>query len=748
MKVLKFVVVVFTTIVFFTNANSQKTSFYKYVNPFVSVHGNGNTHPAATLPYSVVSLGPDAEYPQSTSGYSTQPGGKFIGFSHIRTSGTGGGGRYGNFLVTPQSGKIDINQKAFAIDNEVATAGYYSCNLPSEKIHARLTLTEKVGIHQYQFNQDDDAYILIDISSTRITKDKSRCLEAHVDILNDSTLQGYAKYEGGWGGLNRYTTYFFAQFDKACLQKGTWDQNKITERTSTESKAAKDLYLGAFFQFKLNGTNRKVQLKLAISYTSIELAKLFFMQAQGWNFEAFKKATEKKWKSFLSRIQVKGGTAEQRTLFYTAFYKTAMMPRDLSGDNPLWKSSEPHFWDFYTFWDTYRTLNPLLTVIDPEKESQIVRCLLDVYQHKGWLPDAFTAGDYGTIQGGSNADVVVAEAIIKGLKGFDYELAYKALVNDVKNESTNPGSAGRYVRVFNKYGYLPTQNLNGPNNPPCGTSRSIEYSYDDFCISLAAEKLGKTDDYNYYLQRSASIFKTLFHDSLRLFWAKDSDGKWLPDFSTKTNSFSLNGKWQGWMGPFYEGSPLSYSCAAQQDIARIIKAHGGNEAFTSFLDCIFDAGEYESDNEPALNLPWMYIYAGNTHKTYERVRNVINQKFRNEADGWPGNDDAGTISAWYMWATMGIYPIAGQDIYLLTTPTFSSSQFNLENGKKFIIETKNLSAKNSFVQYATLNGKPLNKAWIRHADIMNGGKLILVMGTKPSTWGSNNLPPSFDKVLN
>lgn len=748
MKALKFVAAVFTTVFFFTIVKGQETSLYKYVNPFVSVHGNGNTHPAATLPYSVVSLGPDAEYPQSTSGYSMQPRGKFIGFSHVRTSGTGGGGRYGNFLVTPQSGKMNINEKAFNIDHEVASAGYYSCNLPGEKIYARLTLTEKVGIHQYRFNQDDDAYILIDVSSTRITKDKSRCLEAHVDILNDSTLQGYAKYEGGWGGLNRYTTYFFAQFDRGCMQKGTWNQNNISEQTSSESKAAKDLYLGAFFRFKLNGANRKIQLKLAISYTSIEQAKLYCAQAKGWNFEAFKKADENKWESFLSRIQVKGGTAEQKKIFYTAFYKTAMLPRDLSGDNPLWKSSEPHFWDFYTFWDTYRTLNPLLTVIDPEKESQIVRCLLDIYQHKGWLPDAFTAGDYGTIQGGSNADVVVAEAIIKGLKGFDYELAYKAMVNDVQNQSPRPGSAGRYVHLFDKYGYLPTQSLNIFNNPPCGTSRSIEYSYNDFCIALAAKKLGKTNDYDYYLQRSANIFKTLFHDSLHLFWAKDSNGNWLPDFSVRTNSFSLDGKWQGWMGPFYEGSPLSYSCAAQQDIARIIKAHGGNKAFTSFLDSIFNSGRFESDNEPALNLPWMYIYAGKPHKTFERIKDVVDNKFKNTADGWPGSDDAGTISAWYMWATMGIYPIAGQDIYLLTTPTFSSSQFNLQNGKKFIIETKNLSAENSFVQYATLNGKQLDRAWIRHEDIMSGGSLILVMGNKPSAWGSRNLPPSFDKVLN
>jgi predicted alpha-1,2-mannosidase len=423
------------------SGNCQSSQSIKDINPLIGVLGSGNTHPAATSPYSVVSLSPDAIYPQSTSGYSLVVGNKFIGFSHTRTSGTGGGGRYGNFLVTPQCGKTDLMNKEIALKNEFASPGFYSCDVEKGNIHAALTLTENVGFHQYSFRENDTAIILIDVSSNRLTKDKSKCTEADVEIISDKNLQGYAKFEGGWGGLNPYIVYFYAEFDKPCLQKGTWNQNIIRENISSSSKASKDLYLGAFFKFKLSPNDQTVKLKLAISYTGINQAKKYFNKSQGWDFNTFKKDAEAKWENFLSRIKVSGGTVDQRKLFYTSFYRTAMMPRDLSGDNPLWKSTEPHFWDFYTFWDTYRTLNPLLTLVDPNKECQIIRCLLDIYQHKGWLPDAFTAGNYGTIQGGTNADVVIAEAIVKGLKGFDYELAYQAMINDVEKQSPNPGGA-------------------------------------------------------------------------------------------------------------------------------------------------------------------------------------------------------------------------------------------------------------------------------------------------------------------
>lgn len=736
------------TAVIITNAQKETTVISK-VDPFIGVHGGGNVHPAATLPYSVVSLGPDVEYVQSPSGYGYTPNKKIIGFSHARTSGTGGGGRYGNFAVLPQTGKINLSNKAITVKNEFASPGYYTCDMDGSNIHVALTLSNHVGFHQYTFNEGDTATILLDVSSTRLTKEKSFCTEAHVDILSDKIVTGYAKYKGGWGGDNPYTAYFYAEFENSAIEKGTWNKETIsTGNLSAQSFDKENLYIGSFFKFLIHKNNQPVKFKLAMSYTSIEKARQYFNQSPGWNFNTFKKSGESIWTTFLNRIKVEGGTADQQKLFYTSFYRQAMIPRDLTGDNPLWKSDEPHFWDFYTFWDTYRTTDPLLTIIDPKKSAEIIRCLLDVYQHRGWLPEAWTGGDYGSVQGGSNPDVVVAEAIVKGIKGFNYELAYKALLADVENQSPDPLKAGRFVKVFEKYGYLPSESLTKFNNPPNGTSRTLEYSYNDFCIALAAKKLGKINDYNKFLKRSGKVFDNLFSDSLQLFWAKDSLGRWLPDFNKgESNGKSVGGVWMGWNGPYYEGSPLSYSCSSVQDVERLIRLHGGKKEFVAFLDDIFDNGHFESDNEPAMHLPYMYIYAGEPHKTYERLKDVFKTKYKTVSNGWPGNDDAGTTAAWYMWGNMGIYPMAGQDIYLLTTPTFSSTQLAVANKQSFTIETKNLSETNSYIQSATLNGKLFNQAWIRHRDIVKGGKLILIMGDKPSEWGSKNLPPSFDKVL-
>ncbi len=733
--------IILCVITFISNAQ-EKLSVINKVNPFMGVHGGGNMHPAATLPYSPVSLGPDVESIQSPSGYGYTPNRRIIGFSHARTSGTGGGGRYGTFGVLPQVGKVNLSQRTIGVSakSDFASPGYYTCNFDSSKINVELTLSDHVGFHQYSFNEGDTATILIDLASVRLTRDISKCIEAHVDIVSDHVVKGWGIYSGGWGNSNPYKVFFYAEFEKGAFEKGTWNNKVINkELLKADSNAKSDLSLGAYFKFLTNKNNNQVKFKLAMSYSSAENARMYFNEIPDWNFAACKKAGEAKWAKFLNRIKVTGGTADQQKIFYTAFYRQAMIPRDLTGDNPLWNSTEPHFWDFFTFWDTFRTTNPLLTIIDQKKVSEIIRCLIDIQQHKGWLPDSWTGGDYGNVQGGSDADVVLAEAIIKGIKGFDYDLAYKALITDVTKQSKNPLHAGRFVNAFEKYGYLPQEYALERNLIPSGTSRTIENCYNDFTIGLAAKKMGKKADYKKFLKRSESVFEKLFYEPLKIFWAKDTLGQWIPGANKYATNNSIGGSWKG---PFYEGSAASYSCSALQDVSRMIKIHGGKEEFIKFIDEIFDLGHYESNNEPAMHIPYLYIYAGETHKTYERLRDIL-AKFKATREGWPGNDDAGTTSAWFMWGGMGIYPIAGQDIYLLTTPIFSSSEFELESGKSFKIETVNLSETNSYIQSATLNGKPFNQAWIKHNEIMNGGKLILQMGSKPSIWGSHILPPSF-----
>lgn len=726
-------------------AQSQTNKNSTYVNPFIGVDQPGRVHPAATLPYSMVSLGPDCVYPQSTAGYwSNTP---IIGFSHVRLSGTGGGGRYGNFLVTPITGDIDLGHKESTVTNETAKPGFYGCTLEKYKVDVRLTLTERTGFHEYTFTEGNIGTLLLDVSSTRLTLSKSTCIASDVTINKDGSISGSGTYIGGYGSREPYKLYFYARFEKPFAEAGTWKDNKLsTSLAESASDKSKGVNVGAFFKFPLNTSDRKVKLKLAISHTSISNANKHFEQSPGWNFDTFKDNAALKWDKFLDRISVKGGTEKQRSLFYTSFYRTAMMPRDLTGDNPLWESGEPHFWEFYCFWDTFRTLNPLLTIIDPKKEADIIRCLIDIYEHTGWLPDCWTAGGHGSLQGGSNADVVLSEAIIKGLKGFDYERAYKALKNSAENTSNNP--RGRFLKEYLKYGYLPTHDLFKYNNPSVGTSRTLEYAYNDFTIALAAKKLGKTADYEKYMKRSHNVMNVLFNDSLKLFWAKDSLGNWLPGFDKDYTSNRWSGEkyksnWMGHIGPFYEGSPWTYSTFYLQNIHDLITKHGGQKNFIAFVDKIFESGYYEVDNEPAMHLPWLYIYAGEPHKTYERIRDVLDTHYKVARDGWPGNDDAGTVSSWYMFSTMGFYPIAGQSIYLFTTPAFTESKLTVGPNKYFTITAKGLSDKNTHIKSATLNNKPLDRAWLNHSEIAEGGRLVLTMSEKPSDWGKKNLPPVF-----
>lgn len=748
MKLKTFLFIILHLLVIDGFSQNTKVNPLQIVDPYIGVYGGGNVHPCATLPYSVVSLGPDVTYVQSPSGSGYNSGQKIVGFSHVHLSGTGGGGRYGNFSVMPQTGALNIKNKDAAIINEFASPAYYSCDFKDQPIKADLTLSEKVGIHQYTFSKSDTANILLDVSSTRLTKDKSRCTEANVEILSPTMVKGYAKYEGGWGGINPYTLYFYAEFDQPCVENGVWNNEIISVNKNTAfSNQAIDLYLGAFFKFKLNPKNNKVKFKLAVSYLSTEKAKVYFDEVRGWDFNNLNKDGENKWTNYFSKIKIEGGTAVQQKLFYTSFYRTAMLPRDLTGDNPLWNNEEPHYWDFYTFWDTFRTVNPLLTIIDPQRESNIIRTLLDVYKHRGWMPDAWTGGDYGQVQGGSNSDVVVAEAILKNIKGFDYETAYQAMIKNATVQSPFPSNAGRYSDLYNQYGYIPVVESKEFNKPPCGTSRTLEYSYNDYCIAMVAKKLGKKEDYKKYLEKSDAVFKNLYCDSLKIFWAKDLKGNWLKGYEESyTNAFMKDGKWYGWAGPYYEGSALSYSMATLQNIPKLISLHGGNAPFVTFLDRIFDKNWFESDNEPLMHIPWMYVYAGQTHKTYERIQEVLKSVYKPTKDGWPGNDDAGTTSAWYMWATMGVYPVAGQNIYLLTTPSFKSTEFSLSKGKQFKIIAKGLTDKSTFIQSAKLNGKDFNQAWITHTDIIKGGVLEFTMGEKPTLFGSNNIPPAFDDI--
>jgi predicted alpha-1,2-mannosidase len=726
------------------------------VDPFIGVDGHGAVFPGATVPFGLISLSPDCTYPQETSGYSSNK--PIIGFSHNHSSGTGGDGRYGNLLVLPQTGPIRLEelQNGVSICGENASPGYYAATIIPSAIKAELTCDDRVGIHRYTFNQATTARILFDFTATRNTnsamaaKASSKCLSSQGQVVDDRTFEGQATFQGGWGDGAPYTIYFSAVFSQPFAGKGSWNNQVITPNSTSASGS----HAGLYGEFAVSAQGA-VELFVGVSYLSLNRAREHVGKVIVTSFDQCMVSAQATWKNYLSRISVKGGTPAQKTQFYTGLYRSLIMPSDVSGDVPGWPTDQPHFWNHYTLWDTYLTIHPLFSLITPEREAAMITSLIDIYEAKGWLPDAWLAGDYGSIQGGTHADIIIADAIIKGLKGFDREKAYAA----IRKDATQPSDGlrhGRYVDYFT-LGYITDTGKDfkwGDNTNTA--SRVLEYSRNDAAIAAAAQALGKTADAQRFAQQSMNGWK-LWNPENRYFCGKDSQGNWLKGYwqgKSWLEGFDPANEAPSWRGPFYEGSPWQYAFSMQHDVQGLIQRHGGKDKFMQFIDRYWDeirpgkgTGFHRQGNEPGFLTPWLHTYIGRPDKNVERVRQVMVKSYNTSRRGLPGNEDCGALSSWYVFAAMGIFPNPGQDVYLLASPVFSEINIQLGNEATFTIKAIGLSESNIYVQSATLNGKNLNRAWLRHSELSNG-ELILQMGAKASDWGTlAELPPSVSNSI-
>lgn len=361
----------------------------------------------------------------------------------------------------------------------------------------------------------------------------------------------------------------------------------------------------------------------------------------------------------------------------------------------------------------------------------MVRSLLDTYAHTGWLPDARIAGATGPSQGGSNGDVVIADAIVKQLGGLDEDLALEALLKDGDVQSDDPLNQGRELRDYLSLGYMSLSQTRS-------ASRTLEYAFDDYAIASAAARLGRTEIAKRFAARSLN-WANLWDSKLGCIRPRYADGRWLENFDCGREYPDATSEW--WDAPFYEGSSRQYSTFVPHDVAGLMRRLGGRRAFVQWLDRFFDDGAYSHGNEPDILAPWLYIHAGRPDRTAERVRAIMTNSYRSGRAGLPGNDDAGTLSAWYVWAAVGLFPNAGQPFYYIGSPVFSRSVIHLEHGRSFVIEAPATSAENIYVQSAELNGKPLNRAWITHEEVASGGRLLLHMGPRPTGWAAAAAPP-------
>lgn len=739
-------------LLFSAKASAQDTGLTNYVDPRIGSEGLGRVFIGPSCPYGMVKPSPDCT-PRPNSGWLPMPE-QVDGFSQVHVSGTGGGPKYGNILVMPFCNGMDRINHIDHRKDETIKLGYYSTQFQSSGIQTEITTAPKASFYRFTYPKDSlkslaiDAGFFLGESPVPDAREAQQFVGSEIQIISDHEVIGYTRIRGGWNNGRAYTVYFYAETDKPFINTATWKSDKITDEKFQYDSHQKT---GALLRF--NSSEDVIQLKVGISFlSSLKACQNAHTDIPHWSFETVHKQLLAQWEDLLQRIEISPRTPEaQKRMFYTGLYHTMIMPVDRSGENPLWADDAPYYDDFYAIWDTYRTSTPLITLIDPKRETDIVRSLINIYKRDGYMPDARSGNSNGRTQGGSNAEIVIADAFVKGLKGIDYELGLQAMLKDAtvcpgdRHEAEGRGGLIPYLEL----GYI-------PYGIPRAGNRTVEYSYCDYAISLVAKGLGKEDLYQHYLKQSGN-WKNLWRDDYEHAGAKgfimprDEKGNWLDEITFGKSKIqkptftytpvTFEGPWYTpwWDMFFYEASSWEYSLSIPHDVPGLIEKCGGAEKFETRLDIFFDKGFFNVNNEPSFLSPCLYHWLGKPYRSSDRIREIISRNYNDGPVGLPGNDDSGAMSSWLAFHMMGLYPNAGQDYYLINTPLLEETIFRLDNGKTFRISTQGLSDKNRYIQSVTLNGAAYPYSAIRHKDIIAGGELILKMGKKPSEWGQQLL---------
>ncbi len=714
--------------------------FASRVDPFLGADGGGNVFPGPVVPFGMAKPGPDMESKDYGPNAGWAADGDILGFSQTHVSGTGGGAKYGNVLVMPTVGEPAGSGYQSPRADERARAGYYGVSLTRPGIGVEITAARRTSLYRFTYPASPHANLLFDVGhcllSTPAWGESQSITGSTIRILSPTEVSGSTSVTGGWNKqTNSYTVFFYAATDTPAAGSGTWVAEKLQPGSRDATGGAKTS-AGAWLTFPTR-KGQQVRMKVGISFVSVEQARRNAeAEIPGFDFEATRASAVAAWDKALGKVELRGASDEQAQEFYTALYHTMLMPVDRTGENPLWQSGEPYYDDYYAIWDIFRSSGPLLTLVAPEREADIVRSLVDIYRHEGWLPDARSGNFNGRTQGGSNAEFMITDAYVKGLKGIDWETAYAAEVHDAEASPADHFKEGRGgLDDWHSLGYV---SLEGSDRPG---SVHMEYAANDYEIALLAKGLGKDGEFSRYLKRSAN-WKNLWDGGMTesgftgFIRPRHRDGSRLTPF-TAMDGCSWNGN------TFYEGNSWTYSFFVPQDMASLIGTMGGPRTFVERLDAFFAApGRYDVGNEPGFLAPYLYVWAGRHDKTAEHVRAILAASFHGGPKGLPGNDDSGAMSSWFAFGQLGIFPNAGQDVYLIGSPAFAQAALHLAGGKDFTVEARNVSATNIYVASAELNGKPLDRAWLRHGEIAGGGRLVLTMAGAPTKWPQGPPPPS------
>ncbi len=708
----------------------------QFVDPRIGTGGHGHVFYGANVPYGFIQLGPTS-IPQSwdwVSGYHVSDS-TVIGFPHTHLSGTGIGDLH-DINVMPVVGEVTYSRGDASSyetglwsysdrSKEVVTPGYYRTHLSRYNVDVELTATKRVGFHKYTFLGNESPAIVFDMVNGGCW---DKTTEAVIRVVNDSTVSGY-RYSKGWADDQR--VFFRAEFSRK------FDNVEFIVNDSVkEGDMAKGAQLFARVNFAA-GNQEPVYMKVALSPTSEEGAQLNMQtELSGWDFEKTIADAKAAWNKELNKVKVYTTDEASKKIFYTSLYHTLFAPSEFCDVNGDYYGADKQmhkgegFVNYTTFslWDTYRAAQPLMAILHPEKMSDIINTMLHIHQQQGKLPVWHLMGCETNCMVGNPGVPVVADAILKDIKGFDTELAFKAL-----KESSMLPERGMEHRI--EYGFIPADKMTE------AIAYDMEYAIADWAVAQAAQKLGKQEDYEYFLKRSKS-YKNYFDASTGFMRGKMLDGSWRTPFSPYASSHRDD--------DYCEGNAWQYTWLVPHDVEGLVECFGSKEAFVNKLDSLFLAngdmgeasspdisgliGQYAHGNEPSHHTVYLYTLVGQPWKTADRIKEILHTMYTDQPDGLSGNEDVGQMSAWYILSSFGFYqvePAGGK--FVFGYPNFDKVEITVPAGK-FVIERENKGQQNNYIQGIVLNGTEYKKPWIEYADIMKGGELKFLMGDEPVVW--------------
>jgi predicted alpha-1,2-mannosidase len=729
-------------------AKDVANSVAKQVDVFIGTTVGGNLHPGATTPFGMIALSPHTETQDWINMGYNHADSFVIGFVHNQVSGIGCA-EYGNFLVMPARNSTTLENFGYKSPrtNERGKPGYYATWLTKPNVQVELTATARTAHHRYTFKQNakgDTLKLFFNMSHCSFPQ-KPKHSEANID--NDGMVCGVGMIDGGFGSEPSEMQAFFSakpskKPDFIAVYKLSNKQSEI--RSDLQAiQAGEGEECGAILGWIANKDEEEIELTSAISYKSFQNSDNYIraIEEKRTTFNRIAAQVETAWNELLSKIQVQGGSESERTLFYTALYRMCLMPTDITGETPdSFKATGKAFTNYFAIWDTYRTQNPFFTLWLASLQKDLLNSLLDIADNRGWLPDGFTGNALTPIQGGTNADVLFADAAVKKLQGVDYERAFKYVM---KNATDTTGDKPNINARKGRFPEYLQQGFLYADKQWVSVSKSLEYAYNDYCVYALANAIGKGDSAKFALERASKVFE-LFDTTTGFFRPKRSNGTWVEPF--KPTMIFPEGQVWSYEVHYYEGSAWQYLGYVPHDFYRLIALLGGKEKFIAKWDTMLTnrdkEGYFTIWNEPDMLAVWQYIYAGKADRVQLFTRDILKRDFRVAPDGYKGNDDSGTLSAWYVWASIGLFPNAGQDWYFVGSPVFTKVVMKLENGNALVINAPNASEKNVYVKSLKLNGVPIERAWLRHSEIANGATLDFEMSDTPTDWGSRELPPT------